>query len=128
MGRVYATPEELEAFTGQPAPEGAGRLLARASRLVDRAMVAAVYETDASGYPAAEDVREGLRDAVCAQVAVWADRNTEAAELGPWTSVSAGPVSMSRPAAPTPVEDDTALTAEAAEILDALGLPRTVYT
>jgi len=128
VARVYATAADLEAYTGQPAPDNAGRLLARASRLVDRAMVAAVYDTDASGYPDDPDVLDGFRDATCAQAAAWAKRETEATELGPWTSVSAGPVSLSRPDAGTRVEDDTALTAEAAEILDALGLPRTVWT
>ncbi|MFP8960033.1 hypothetical protein ACLIYP_05590 [Streptomyces nanhaiensis] len=127
MGRVYATTAELEAFTGEPAPAGAERLLARASRLVDRAMRSAVYETDASGYPSDDEVLAGFRDAVCAHVADQADRDAEAAELGPWTSVSAGAISMSRPD-PGGGDEDAVLTAEAAEILDALNLPRAVWT
>ncbi|GAA2456962.1 hypothetical protein [Streptomyces macrosporus] len=128
MGRVYATTAELEAYTGKPAPANAARRLARASRLVDAAMVAAVYEVDADGYPAAPEARSAFREAVCVQVDAWAGREAERAELGPWTSVSAGPVSMSRPDAGARVEDDTALTAEAVEILEALNLPRTVWT
>ncbi|WP_228974950.1 hypothetical protein [Streptomyces sp. DH12] len=135
MARVYATTAELEAYTGQPAPDNAERLLARASRLVDRAMVAAIYDVDASGYPSDPDVREGFRDAVCAQVEVWTDRETAEADgsnpaAGPWTSVSAGGLSFSRPAeaVPVPVADDTALTAEAVEILEGLGLAQVVWT
>lgn len=134
MARVYATVEELEEFTGQPAPANAARLLARASRLVDRALIAAVYDTDTAGYPQAPEVRTGLRDAVCAQVGVWAGREAAGAGDGsdpaasPWTSISAGGLSFSRPSAPTAPVDDTALTPEAVEILEGLGLEQVVWT
>ncbi|MFF8290427.1 hypothetical protein ACF068_14530 [Streptomyces sp. NPDC016309] len=135
MARVYATPEELAAFTGEPAPAGAARLLARASRLVDRRMRAALYDVDASGYPSDPDIREGFRDATCVQVERWVDRDAAAAggddpAASPWTSVSAGGLSFSRPAesVPVPVPDDTALTAEAVEILEGLALDEVVWT
>lgn len=135
MARVYATVPELEAYTGQPAPANAVRLLARASRLVDRAMMAALYDTDASGYASDTDVRQGFRDAVCAQVEAWTNREAAAVDggdpaAGPWTSVSAGSLSFSRPAesVPTPVADDTALTAEAVEILESLAAEQAVWT
>lgn len=128
MGRVYATVAELAAFTGRPAPDNAERLLARASRLVDAAMKAAVYETDASGSPTVPEVRQAFRDATCAQADVWASREASEAEVGLWNTVSAGSVSMSRFTTPPPVSDDTALTPEAAEILEALSLPTVVWS
>jgi hypothetical protein len=134
MGRVYATPAEYESYTGQPAPANASRLLARASRLVDRHMVAALYDVDASGYPSDSDVRAAFRDATSAQVSVWAARDTasagaDTADLAstPWTSVKAGDLSFSRPSAPAATVDDTDLTAEAVEILQALSLEEVVW-
>jgi hypothetical protein len=134
VARVYATVAELEAYTGDPAPENAVRLLARASRLVDRHMVAALYDTDASGYPSDTDVRAGFRDATCVQVEAWADRESAAAgddpAAGPWTSVKAGGLSFARPESSVPVQvaDDTTLTAEAVEILEGLALEQVVWT
>jgi hypothetical protein len=135
MARVFATAAEYEAYTGKTAPENVGRLLARASRLVSGATKAAIYDTDASGYPSDPDIREGFRDATCVQVEVWADRDaaeTDGADpaAGPWTSVSAGGLSFSRPAESVPpsVAEDTKLTAEAAEILAELGLEQVVRT
>jgi hypothetical protein len=134
MGRVYATPAEYETYTGLPAPDNAARLLARASRLVDRHMVAALYDVDASGYPSDTDVREGFRDATAAQVAVWAARESAAEGSGddlaasPWTTVSAGGLSFTRQSAPTAPVNDTELTAEAVEILDALTLEQVVWS
>lgn len=128
MARVYATVTELSAFTGRPAPDNAERLLARASRLVDAAMKAAVYEVDASGAPVVPEVRDAFRDATCAQADVWAGREASEAEIGPWNTVSAGSVSMSRFTTPPSVADDTALTPEAAEILAGLGLPTAVWS
>ncbi|MGW0550560.1 hypothetical protein [Streptomyces altiplanensis] len=134
MARVYATPVEYEAFTGQPAPANAARLLARASRFVDRAMRAALYDTDAAGYPSDTDVRVAFRDAASTQVSVWAKRDAAADGTGgdlaasPWTSVKAGDLSFSRDSAPAASDEDTELCAEAAEILDALGLCRAVWS
>lgn len=134
MARVYATAEEYEAFTGSTAPAGAGRLLARASRLVSAATKAAIYDTDPAGYPSDEDVREAFRDAVCAQVEVWAKRDAAASgdasdpAASPWTSISAGGLSFSRQSAPVATAEDTALTPEAAEILAELSLDQVVWT
>jgi hypothetical protein len=134
VARVYATPAELEAFTGETAPANAARLLARASRLVDRRMRAALYAVDASGYPADSDIRAGFRDATCVQVEAWVKRETAAGgddpAAGPWTTVGAGGLNFSRPAesVPVPVMDDTELTAEAVEILEGLALDEVVWT
>ncbi|CAL9503835.1 hypothetical protein [Streptomyces sp. enrichment culture] len=134
MARVFATVAEYEAFTGTTAPANAARLLARASRLVSAATVAALYDTDPAGYPSDMDVREAFRDAVCAQVEVWAKRDAAAAgesedpAASPWTSISAGGLSFSRQSAPVATADDTALTPEAAEILAEAGLEQVVWT
>ncbi|NEY32058.1 hypothetical protein GTU99_07600 [Streptomyces sp. PRKS01-65] len=132
MGRVFATPAEYEALTGQPAPVNAARLLARASRLVSAATKAAIYDTDPAGYPTDPDVRQAFRDATCAQVAEWARRDAAAADgedvaASPWTTVSAGILSFSRQSAPTDTAEDTTLTPEAVEILDELGLRQVVW-
>ncbi|MEU0671361.1 hypothetical protein ABZ330_00415 [Streptomyces sp. NPDC006172] len=128
MGRVFATVQEYEAFTGQTAPANAARLLARASRLVSRATRAALYDTDPAGYPSDEDIR----DAACAQVAEWARRDTAAADgedvaASPWTSVSAGSISFSRQSAPATTAEDSTLVPEALEILEELDLAQVVW-
>ncbi|GGR80936.1 hypothetical protein GCM10010252_19310 [Streptomyces aureoverticillatus] len=96
MPRVYATPEQLAAWTGKPAPADAERLLARASEDVDSALIRAVYLTDDAGMPTNPTVIVAFRDAVCAQVeyqlATGSD-GTGAADR--WDSVSIGPVAMS---------------------------------
>lgn len=89
----YATPEALTAWTGQPAPADAERLLARAGEDIDSALLTAVYAVDEDGDP---DVRAALSDATCAQVEyqlVAGDDGTGAG--GQWDSVSIGPVSLS---------------------------------
>ncbi|QKN87595.1 head-to-tail adaptor [Streptomyces phage Vondra] len=96
MGRVYATPEQLSAWTGQPAPADAERLLARASEDVEDALTAAIYDTDDAGMPTDPDVVQALADATCAQVEyVTAQGGDDTGAAGQWDSVSIGPVSMS---------------------------------
>jgi hypothetical protein len=95
MGRVYATPEQYTAWTGQPAPADAERLLARASEDVDDALVSAVYCTTDAGMPTDPAIVQALADATCAQVEyqqATGDDGTGAA--GRWGSVSLGPVSL----------------------------------
>ncbi|MGW0933320.1 hypothetical protein [Streptomyces sp. NPDC002644] len=96
MARVYATPDQLAAYTGQPAPADAERLLLRASQDIEAVTVTAVYDTDAVGLPTDPDIAEAMSTAVCAQVewrAATSDDGTGA--VGQWDSVSIGPVSMS---------------------------------
>ncbi|MGW5304854.1 hypothetical protein ACWERF_13050 [Streptomyces griseoluteus] len=95
MPRVYATPEQLAAWTGQPAPADAERLLARASGDVDAALLCAFYRTSDAGMPIDPHVVQALADATCAQVEyqlATGDDGTGAA--GRWGSVSIGPVSL----------------------------------
>lgn len=93
---VYATAEQLAAWTGQPAPADADRLLARASEDIDDALATAVYDTDSTGMPTDAEIVSALADATCAQVeyqTATGDDGTGAA--GRWSSVSIGPVSLS---------------------------------
>lgn len=103
MGRIYATPDQLTAWTGDPAPPDADRLLARASEDVEDALRTAVYGTDDAGMPTDPDVVQALADATCAQVEYQqaaGDDGTGAA--GRWDSVSIGAVSLSgRQSGPT---------------------------
>ncbi|MCY0959604.1 hypothetical protein [Streptomyces sp. H27-H5] len=95
MGRVYATPEQLAAWTGTPAPPAAERLLARASEDIDDALLSSVYAVDGIGLPTDPGVVGVLADATCAQVEyqlATGDDGTGAA--GRWGSVSIGPVSL----------------------------------
>lgn len=68
---VYANPDALEAYTGQPAPANAVALLRRASVMVGVATRAARYQVTPAGLPADDDQAEAMRDATCAQVAAW---------------------------------------------------------
>ncbi|MET9601097.1 hypothetical protein [Streptomyces sp. NPDC006459] len=92
----YATPEQLAAWTGQPAPADAERLLARAGEDVDSALLTAIYPVDEDGDPLDPEVRTALANATCAQVEfqlAGGDDGTGAG--GQWASVSIGPVSLS---------------------------------
>jgi hypothetical protein len=93
---VYATAEELAAYTGQPAPADAARLLARASEDVEDALLTAIYDTDDAGAPTDPAIIAALSEATCAQIEyqqATGDDGTGAA--GRWDSVSIGPVSLS---------------------------------
>ncbi|WP_033215113.1 hypothetical protein [Streptomyces virginiae] len=92
----YATPEQLAAWTGQPAPADAERLLARAGEDIDSALLTALYRVDEDGDPLDPEVRAALANATCAQVEfqlAGGDDGTGAG--GQWDSVSIGPVSLS---------------------------------
>ncbi|MFC8199942.1 hypothetical protein ACFUTV_31800 [Streptomyces sp. NPDC057298] len=123
MGRVYATPEQLTAWTGQPAPADAERLLLRASEDIDDALRTAVYRTDALGMPTEPAVVTALADAVCAQVeyqVATGDDGTGAA--GKWGSVSIGPVSLGDPRDVSQTAGDVDLAPRAHRALTRAGL------
>jgi hypothetical protein len=103
VGRVYATPEQLAAWTGHPPPHDAARLLARASEDIDAALLTAVYAADPSGYPTRARVRDALADAACAQVEYWLATGSDGVTTpDQWDSVSIGPVSLSGRSSSTP--------------------------
>lgn len=97
-GRVYATTADLARWPGAVLFEGAGGVLAEASRALDGTLLGACYATDADGYPTEQRIRAAFRDAVCAQVAYWReigdDTGSGAAEQ--WASIGIGSVQLSR--------------------------------
>ncbi len=96
MTVVYATPEQLAAWLGRPAPADAERLLARASEDIDAALLTACYPIDSTGSPTNPVHARALADAACSQVeyqlAAGEDGTGAAAR---WSSVSAGSISLS---------------------------------
>ncbi|MEU6441351.1 hypothetical protein [Streptomyces sp. NPDC047046] len=123
MRRVYATPEQLAAWTGEAAPADAERLLARASEDVDDALLSALYATDAEGLPTDPAVVAALADATCAQVEyqlATGDDGTGAG--GRWGSVSIGPVSLSDPRDAPRAGGDLDLAPRAYRVLRRAGL------
>ncbi|WP_445396444.1 hypothetical protein ACSMX9_22595 [Streptomyces sp. LE64] len=97
MPRIYATPEQYTAWSGDTTPPpDIHRQLARASEDVEDALLTAVYAVDALGMPTDPDVLTALADAVCAQVEYQeasGDDGTGAG--GRWGSVSIGSVALS---------------------------------
>lgn len=121
--QAYATPEQLAAWTGQPAPADAERLLARASEDIDSALLAAVYPVDDVGNPLDAEIQIALREATCAQVEYQlaaGDDGTEA--VGQWDAVSVGPVSLAGRSTRTSTTGGVELAPRADRILRRAGL------
>lgn len=68
---VYADADNLAAWLGEPAPDNATSLLRHASSRVANACRCDIYDTQPSGLPVDDDIREALRDATCAQAEQW---------------------------------------------------------
>lgn len=68
---VYATVDEVEAFTGEPAPSNAAKLIRTASGMVRDITRLARYDTLPNGLPEDDDLRLAMSEAVCAQVESW---------------------------------------------------------
>lgn len=104
--RTYATTGDLASFTGEAVPANAPRLLARATRLIDRVMVGALWDpvSEIDNRPQDARIAAAYRDAVCAQVGAWLeagagdpdadDADSDAAELAAFAAM-AGASSMS---------------------------------
>jgi hypothetical protein len=125
--RVYATPAQLAAYTGQPAPDDAEQLLAGASRMLDAEVLRlAVYATSDDGMPSDPLVAAAFTAAVCAQVVWWGKvgDSTGAAGAG-WGNVSIGSVSLGRGSGSTgsPDGSDSAARQIAPQAWDALRDP-----
>lgn len=70
--RVYATAENLNEWDQWETPLAEPqRLLRAASHRVDDALITALYSVDEDGYPLDPTIRQALRDATCAQAALW---------------------------------------------------------
>lgn len=91
---AYATSEQLASYLEATAPADAGRLLTRASELVDDHIVTAFYDVDTNGLPTDTDVAAALRDATCAQVEYWIAGDEEDDILGPVESANLGGMSQ----------------------------------
>ncbi|MFJ5883464.1 hypothetical protein [Kitasatospora cineracea] len=119
---AYATPADLTAWTGRPAPADAERLLARASDDVDSALLTACYPVDSTGAPTDPVHVAALTAATCAQVEYQlaaGDDGTGAAAR--WQSVSAGSISLST-TAPAPAGGAVDLAPRAWRALQRAGL------
>lgn len=67
---AYATTTEFTSYTGKAATADTGRLLQRASNLLD-ALIVVSYRVDALGVPYDLEVIDALKNATCAQVEWW---------------------------------------------------------
>ena len=97
MTGAYATAEDLAAWLGKNPPADAGRLLTRASSLLDSSVYVS-FAVDDSGLPCDAGVAAVLRDAVCAQVEFWLEVGEEHdVDGGAGSLVSVGGLSIQRP-------------------------------
>ena len=71
MTVAYATVAELATFLGSEGTPDAGRLLERASELVDTIVDVPFALSATTGLPTDTDVAAALRDATCAVVEAW---------------------------------------------------------
>jgi hypothetical protein len=96
--RVYATPDDLTAYTGSSAPANADALLAKASRMLDSAVFRLCwFAADADGLPTDDLVRQAFTDAVCAQAAWWDQLGDSTGAMGAgWGNVAIGSVNLGR--------------------------------
>jgi hypothetical protein len=92
----YATLADLQNWTGTPPVAGDDRLLARASNLLDAALIASRYDVDALGNPTDAAVIVAFRDATCAQVEDWRASGNEMGDADQWEEVSLGPARLKR--------------------------------
>jgi hypothetical protein len=124
MARTYATLGEFAEWTGEGAAEAeVVPMLRRASALVDNLIMTARYPVDSAGMPTEERVREALRDAVCAQVAWWAETGDASGASGQYTAVSLGSLSLERaPRSPAGDAQAGRVAPEAVQTLATAGL------
>lgn len=132
---VHATPEQLAAEPWSVTPDNAAVLLRAASRMVDGALLTAVYDVDTDGRATGSDVLDVLRDATCAQAAAWSALGIDplvgpAGDSGPAVvaskSIGSGSISYDRSgaaiAAQARAQAATILAPEAWSILATSGL------
>lgn len=95
MGRLYATTQDFENWTGvMPAPDNTELLLRLAGIEVDAMLLTALYDTDGQGMPTDPAVVTALRDATCAQ-AQWTDETGNTTGAASYVrSLSLGSFSM----------------------------------
>ncbi len=131
----YASSGDYAHYTGQEAPADLDRrLLVRASRRIDRALIGAVYTIDDRGMPTDHRLREVLREATCAQAAWWwakGDHTGDGIVTAPteWDEVSIGDVRLRRNSGTSAASSGTGgaksreeLAPDAADILHTSGI------
>lgn len=84
----YADTGQLAAYLGDTAPSDGGRLLERASELIDDHIITAVYAVNAAGRATDAHVINALANATCAQVEYWLAGDEEDDILGPVEGVT----------------------------------------
>lgn len=121
----YATPDDLAKFLGTPAPANAQLLLDRATRLVRRAVMCAVYATDGNGTATDPTVVTALKNATLEQVSAWITLGSDGTPQQQYQTVTAGRISLGRgttSATADAVADGEALTRQAYLELQQAGL------
>lgn len=83
---VYATSDDLSAWTGSPAPTNAAGLLRTASFAVQEATETAFYQVDVNGLPIDSNVLAAFRDATCAQASAMTTQGVDPLAGGTYTS------------------------------------------
>lgn len=95
---VYATLEDYKTWSSDDTTTVADALFARASEVLDEALIGAVYAVDRTTLqPTVQTDIDALRDATCAQVQ-WMLANGDTTGTGSaeeWAAVSIGSVSLS---------------------------------
>jgi len=122
---AYATPEELGEFLApKPAPPDAARLLDRASRDVDGALLCAVYDVDDTGMPTDPAVAQALKTATLEQAAWRLRMGDGASSAGKWSRVAIGSANLERRTDRTAPDEAAVgrLGADASEVLQLAGL------
>jgi hypothetical protein len=124
MARIYATPDDMAAYTGSAAPDNAAALLAKASRMLDSAVFRLCwYQADGDGLPTDARVIAAFRDAVCAQATWWDELGDSTGAMGAgWGNVQIGSVTLGRSV--TNVDASASAARQIApEVMDALQQP-----
>jgi hypothetical protein len=119
---VYATPTDL---TGPPwnySGDDAETLLARASAVVDRMLIGAIYDVDSDEMPTDAKVIVALRDATCIQALFSGEIGDPSGALGRFSSFSIGSISAARAAGANGAQVDTRYSDDARDILRVAGL------
>lgn len=95
-GFAYATTADLAAYSGQPVPAGARRMLQAATCEIDRLTLCARYAVDpATGLARDPGVRQALADAVCELVGWWVETGMETGAQSMFTNASIAGASVS---------------------------------
>lgn len=95
--RTYATTQDYATYLGSAPPPGIDLLLARATRLIDEALLSAVYDVNGDGMPTDPKIQAALRDATIEQAAYWSQTGEDGTgALSEYAQVSIGSVSLGR--------------------------------